>query len=277
VEALKQQLGVELRGLRERAALSGSAVAAQLGWSQSKVSRVETARFGATLTEVAELVSVFDVPDDVRAELLSMAARASGVPGAWVVRAGGPPRRQAEVASVESRLAGLRQYHALVVPGLLQAPAYTRAVAVAGGFGDPDDLVERRRRRQSLVGNEGGPDCRFVIDERSLLRWPGDRAVMVDQIDHLTVASKRPAIEIRVLRVGPGATVLSVAPFIIYEYYAPDSPPVVFCEGQTADTYLSDPSDVESHSALFDRLQREALSPTASRKFLSELRRTLAA
>jgi hypothetical protein len=276
VDAVKQQLGVELRGLRERAAMSGSMVAAQLGWSQSKVSRVETARFGATLTEVAELVSVFDVPDDVRAELLSMAARASGVPGAWVVRAGGAPRRQSEVASVESRLAGLRQYHALVVPGLLQAPAYTRAIALAGGFGDPDDLVERRRRRQAQVGNAGGPDCRFVIDERALLRWPGDRTVMVDQLDHLAAAAKRPTMDVRILRVGAGATVLSVAPFIIYDYLSTDSPPVVFCESQTADTYLSDLSDVETHSALFERLHREALSPTASRKFLSEMRRTLA-
>ena len=151
VDALRVRLGGELRALREGSGLSGSTVGARLGWSQSKVSRVETARFGATLGEVAELVGVFDVPDDVRAELLSLAARASGVPGAWVIRAGGSGRRQAQVAALESRLTRLRQYHALGVPGLLQVPAYTRALAAAIGYGDPDALVDRRQARQAVI------------------------------------------------------------------------------------------------------------------------------
>ena len=49
------RVGDELRRIREQASLSGSAVARELGWSQSKVSRVETGRFGASIGEVAAL------------------------------------------------------------------------------------------------------------------------------------------------------------------------------------------------------------------------------
>jgi len=276
-DTLRVRLGGELRALREGSGLSGSTVGAQLGWSQSKVSRVETARFGATLGEVAELVGVFDVPDDVRAELLSMAARASGVPGAWVVRAGRSGRRQAEVAAVESRLTRLRQYHALGVPGLLQVPAYTRALAAAIGYHDPDALVDRRQSRQALIRTPTGPECAFVLDERALRRWPGDVDVMTSQLDRLLVASKWPKVDLRVLTFGGGAHAIALAPFIIYDFRAEDSPPVVFSEGQSADTYLSEPVDVERHTRLFGQLQSEALSSAASRRFISDLRRDLAA
>lgn len=272
-DALRVRLGAELHRLREATGLSGVAVAGELGWSQSKVSRVETARFGASLAEIAELVGFYDPPDDVRAELLSTAAQASGVAGAWIVRAGGPKRRQAEVAAVESRLSRLRQYQLAVVPGLLQSPGYARAVAVAGGFADPDEIVQRRLARQTHLHAEDGPRCEFVLDERTLLRWPGNERVLADQLGHLVEASKLSNVDLRLLRTGGSARPVALGSFIVYDYRSPDSPPVVYSEGQTADAYLSDPADVATHSRLFADLQSAALTVGGTRKYLAQLRR----
>ena len=78
-EAARTHLGRELRRLREAEGLSGTAVAKELGWSQSKVSRVETGRFGASVAEVAELLAFYGVDEEVRAELLASVARAEGL------------------------------------------------------------------------------------------------------------------------------------------------------------------------------------------------------
>lgn len=70
--------GAELRALRESCGLSGVAAPAGAGRLQSKLSRVETGRFGASLTEVADLLDLYGAPEEVRAELLARVARWDG-------------------------------------------------------------------------------------------------------------------------------------------------------------------------------------------------------
>lgn len=60
-------LGAELRRIREGQDLTGMEVAAALGWSQSKVSRMETGRFGASVGEVARLLDHYGVHEELRA------------------------------------------------------------------------------------------------------------------------------------------------------------------------------------------------------------------
>jgi transcriptional regulator with XRE-family HTH domain len=144
-------VGAELRRVREQLGLSGVQVAASSGWSQSKVSRIEAGILGAAINDLAALLNHYGVTEEVRAELLSFAVAGNGLAGAWIVRAGDVPRRQGEVAAIEARVRRIRQYGALTVPGLLQAKAYTQAVAAAGGFAQVDDIVRRRMARQELL------------------------------------------------------------------------------------------------------------------------------
>jgi hypothetical protein len=106
--------GAERRRIRKTQGLLGVAVGAAQGWSQSKVSRIETGRFGATVWELAGLADFYGVPEEVRAEILAIAAEGSGLPGAWIVRAGGAGRRRGEVATIELRTRRFRKEAALL-------------------------------------------------------------------------------------------------------------------------------------------------------------------
>jgi transcriptional regulator with XRE-family HTH domain len=270
--AQRQRVGEELRRIRQDLGLSGTQVAEALGWSQSKVSRIETARFAVSVWELAALLDYYAVPEEVRAELLAAIAEDSGVPGAWIVRAAGPPRRQREVA-IESRVTRIRQYQAMVVPGQLQTFDYARAVARAGGYKDPDEIAVRRRRRQELLTAEDAPAYVAVLDERALTRWPGPKRILAEQLEYLVERSKLPAVTLHLLPAGGEAGALAVAPFNIYECRAGTSPTVVFVETQTADLYLSAEPDVAAYSDLFERLMSEALDPAESVKYLRSLAR----
>ena len=51
--AYRERVGAELRRIREAQNISGDDVATVLGWSQSKVSRIETAKIGLSLRDPA--------------------------------------------------------------------------------------------------------------------------------------------------------------------------------------------------------------------------------
>src|SRR5689334_11316448 len=99
--AQRLRIGAELRRIRLATGLSGEQAARALDWSQAKVSRMETGRTAFTVRDVAGLLAVYGVTDDVRAELLAATAEDVGE-GAWIVRAGGFPRRQGSIAALES-------------------------------------------------------------------------------------------------------------------------------------------------------------------------------
>lgn len=263
-------LGAELRRIREDLDLTGMAVAEILGWSQSKISRMETGRFGASVGEVARLLDHYGVNEELRAELLSRVARTDGLEGAWTVRSGGAGRRQGQVSAVESRVTGLLQYSSLVVPGLLQSPSYIRAAARAGAFGDTEDLVARRVARQQILTGASAPKYAVVLDERAVTRWPGPVEVMVEQLGHLleTLSSKR--VRLRVLGPGGGAKTFALGSFLVYDFL--DGAPIAMSEAQTADLYLSAEPDVTAYRRLFKALQKESLDVDASRAHLERMR-----
>lgn len=265
------RVGGELRRIREQAGLSGSAVARDLGWSQSKVSRVETGRFGASLEEVAELLNYYGVAEEVRAELLASVARHEGMEGAWVVRSGGTKRRQAELATVESRVKGLSQYQALWFPGLLQSADYAAAVAASGRFGPQGAFVERRLERQAVLNKQKGVKYRAVIEEHALTVSPGAGFILPSQLEHVLEAVETGFVDLRIrLRTAENA-VFTAGSFVLYDFKS--GPPVVLAEAQTADLYLSAEADVTAYQELFSELQRDALDAQASRELVESARR----
>lgn len=265
------RVGGELRRIRERAGLSGSAVARDLGWSQSKVSRVETGRFGASLEEVAELLNFYGVAEEVRAELLASVARHEGMEGAWVVRAGGTKRRQAELATVEARVKGLSQYHALWFPGLLQSADYAAAIAKSGRFGPQGAFVERRLERQAVLKKQKGVKYRAVIEEHALTVSPGAGSILPSQLEHVLEAIDTGFVDLRIRPRTAENAVFTAGSFVLYDFKS--GPPVVLAEAQTADLYLSAEADVTAYKKLFSELQRDALDPQASRERVESARR----
>lgn len=270
-EESRTRLGHELRRIREAEGLSGMSVAKDLGWSQSKVSRVETGRFGASLAEVADLLNFYGVAEEVRAELLGTVARAEGLEGAWVVRAGGAPRRQSSVQVLESRVRHIRQYQALWIPGLLQSPEYAAAVARSAKLGSAESFVSRRLDRQKAVTQARGVNYAVVLEEQALHRAPGrEHDIMPSQMDQIADAVDAGWVDFRIRRAADAAA-FSVSSFVLYDFR--EGPPVVLYEAQAADLYLSAPEDIANHEKQFRAVQREALDQDASRALVESMRR----
>lgn len=269
----RQMVAAELKRIRESIGASGEEVAAALGWSQSKISRVENARITISVRDLATLLHYYGAPEDVRAELLAATAEDAGHPGAWVVQAGGPRRRQTEVASIETRVTSIRQYYPLMIPGQLQSPEYALAFTRLGGWPDPESIVARRVKRQELLGSPHSPRYSALLEARSFLSWPGGRDVMANQIRFIRARAQQTNISVRIIPLREGRRAAAIVPFTLYEFVSGSRPSVVFVETQTADLYLSAQSDIETYENIFGKLTSEALDEEASLDYLAELDR----
>src|SRR6266568_7538795 len=212
--AQRLRVGAELRRLRETAGLSGEQVARQLGWSQPKVSRIEMGRTAFTIRDVTELLALYGVVDDVRAELLAATAEDTGE-SAWIVRAGGYVRRQASMLSLESVTKRIRQYQPVLVPGLLQTRESAWHIAKAMGAKDPDAIADGRMRRQEALLRKGGPRYEVVLDARALLLRTGPVNLLREQATFLAERATRPRLDLRIIPIGGVSSVSSTVGFAI--------------------------------------------------------------
>src|SRR6266496_5561502 len=110
--------------LRENANLTIDEVGDRLECSASKISRIETGHVGVTPRDVRDMLEVYGVDDDERDALVQL-AREARKKGWW--------HAYNEVftgafVGLESDASFLHTHQALLVPGLLQTEAYTRAV-----------------------------------------------------------------------------------------------------------------------------------------------------
>src|SRR5690348_5520351 len=120
----RRRLGEELRELREAKGLKLQALAAELGWSHTKLSRLENAKVRPDVADVMDLLEVLGV-EPAQEQRLIMLARQANQRGWWKAYAE-MPQRQAGYAELEAGAREIWQYGLVYVPGLLQTEAYAR-------------------------------------------------------------------------------------------------------------------------------------------------------
>jgi transcriptional regulator with XRE-family HTH domain len=151
----RRRLGATLRRLREASGLSLHAVAEELGWSTSKVSRIESAKIAVTPADVRTLLGVLDASSDEVDTLVSLASE-DRQPGWWRQYAEVLPPWFEGYLSLESEAARLLAYESEVVPGLLQTEQYAAEVLRQSAYIQlPDQTAPRCR---VAPGSAGPPD-----------------------------------------------------------------------------------------------------------------------
>ena len=278
--ARARRLRYELRRLREEAGLTHSEVAHRLEWSSSKLSRIETGQSRVNTGDVADLLSVYGVSDEISREALIQLAREARRRGWWT--------RYTDVlgsgtyVGLEAEASSIRTFESQFVPGLLQTEDYARAV-ISGGQVRPDpEAVERRvaarMARKELFTRPEPPELWAVLDESVILRPVGGPAVMRDQLRHLIEASTRPnaTVTLQILPLSAGAHPGMSGPFVILGFQNPKDPPMVHLETATDGLYLEEPPDIERYTLRFSHLVARALGPNESRDMIAGLAERMA-
>jgi transcriptional regulator with XRE-family HTH domain len=268
-----RQLAAELRRLRDAATLTGEEAAARLGWSPSKISRIETGQTAASPADLRRLLDLYDVWGTTR-ERLELLGQSAGQRGWWDAYADILGPEYTALIALEAEAASVRWYSPMLVPGLLQTEDYARDVVRSGLLIAPPGEVERRVQvkmtRQRALAKDGPLQLSVVLDESAVKRQVGNPEIMRAQLAHLTDMAARPSIIIQVLPLAAGPHPATTGEFTILSFPALVAPDVVYLENMTSDLYVEREADVYRYAMAFDRLRALALSPDESADLITK-------
>jgi transcriptional regulator with XRE-family HTH domain len=265
----RRRLGLILRGLRERAGLTGDEVGAAIERSGSWVSRVETGRVGLRARDLADLLELYKVEDGTVRSQLQALAREGKRRGWWSRYGDAVSGPYATYIGLEADAAELLSYEATVVNGLLQTEDYARALFAGAALPLlPAEVIERkvevRMARQELLTQPDPLVLCAILDESVLLRPIGGAEVHLRQLKHLIELSQAPNISIQVVPFEAGPHPGLIGSFTVMKFPSADDPDVAYIEAASGDI-LAESEDARSYYDIFDHLRAIALSPADTR------------
>jgi transcriptional regulator with XRE-family HTH domain len=279
----ERRLARELRLLRAAKPLHGKDVAEHLGWSASKVSRIETGRIGISPEDLELLLTLYGVPDD-QATFLRRLAPSARPRGWWDAYADTLSSGYANLIRLEAGSRALRCYGALVPHALLQTPEYVRQVILSTWERPSQAEIDRRmqvcRRRQDVLEatTEDGPmQFQAVLDESVLRRAaaaPGQGsgpAVLRGQLEWLATVAGRPNVTIQVLPFDAGLPPVTAGSFSVLESRATGAPDVVYLENKTRVFFIDAEAEVHRYTQAFELLSTMALEPQQSLELIGSI------
>ncbi|MEU6406555.1 helix-turn-helix transcriptional regulator [Streptomyces sp. NPDC046985] len=275
---LKMLVGVQLAGFREDAGLSQDQAARELGFSAAKLSRIESGkgRRPPAESDVRALLRIYGT-DAYESSVLLKLLRRAGEPGWWQrYDKRLMPEWFDRLVGLQEAAAAIRTFEIQYVPGLLQTPAYARAVVERGlptaSAGEVQRRVELRTRRTELLTRSDAPRLWAVLDESVLLRVLGSREVMREQLSHLVETAQRGNVTVQIVPLDVTHASAPNVPITYLRFGGLDLPDVVYLEHIRSANFLEDRDETEEYRIALDRLADEALTPQKSLALLRATR-----
>ena len=257
-------LGEQLREIRAEAGYaSQDDFSPVIRKDRSVIGKAETGESPPTESVLADWLDLCGVSGRLRAmfEGVTRIARIRENPGS----------AQAEpFYGAEARAHTVRYWAPIILPGIVQTPAYATELFKAMRF-DAAKVAERlevRMSRQSILERPDPPDITIVLWEPVLHHQIGTGETMGGQMARLVELSDMPTVTIHVLPSSHGANpglggALQLAA-------TADAPELLLSDSLVEDQLTNNPEVVRRASSTFNNVRADALNRTGSRDILVE-------
>jgi transcriptional regulator with XRE-family HTH domain len=267
----RQRVRRALRRFREGTPWSQGEVAKKLGWSLSKMQRIETGEVGVSATDLRALLDLYGVTDPAEVERLALDAHASRRQ-----RYVTPPTHREHLTAgllkliqFEREARSIRTYQPVSFPGVLQTPAVAAAIMQFWRGSLEDEVLQvrlevRMSRREHVFGSAGGPEYFLILDESVIKRPIGDYEITAEQLEDIVRLARSPQVHIRLVPLDKGAYMPGFGAFQLLELGSGDDETVLYRESYLSDEIIHDANQVKIHRAAFEELWEKTLSEEAS-------------
>lgn len=246
-------LGAELRHAREKAGLSQDELGQPLFVSGSFIGQLEAGTRRMHLEYARQIDEILGANGFFERNCKALAKSRY-------------PDHFAEAAEAEAIATAIREYAALLIPGLLQTEGYARAVFRAyqptATEDVIDELVAARLERARLLADPTTPLLWAVLDEAVLRRKVGGVQVMAGALRHVATLARRHRIIVQVLPFDAEAHASMTGALTLLDFE--EAPPLAFIEGPSMGRLEDDPATVTRHQLTYDLLRASALAPQES-------------
>ena len=275
----RRRLAAELRRLRGD--LTGEFVAEHMGWSASKVSRIENAHTAPRTSELRKLLSLYGVEGPYADELLALAMEAKRK-GWWEAYADALPDAHSGYIGLEAEATSSSQWGPEFVIGLMMTEEYSRRVIRDSTRmispippGEIERRVEARMIRQQILKRDPPFELHTVLDESVLHRRIGDNAIMGAQLNRLLELSEYDNIDLRILPLDAPHHIVTGG-FNLLEFdraHDVGYNDIVYLEHLIGSLYFEAEKDTYKYHIGFQRLCDFSLKPEESRQLIAEARK----
>ncbi len=264
-------LAAEVRHIRNGRNLSLEVVCDQLGWQQSKLSRMERGQQCISTADLASLLVIYKVTGRERNRLLHLVDR-QDEPGRWMLESPLVPTLDTLIR-LESEAISLVSGEPLTMPGLVQTADYARTVIEAEDVAPElvEPWVEARRLRQLILDGDKAPKLDMILDEVALRRIVGNRKVMARQLRALLEVADRPNVRLWVVPLEMGGNAGFYHSFYMFNF--PHDETVVQLESKESVVYIEDLAKIELFRRHAAKLGKLALDPSRSVDFVAAIAR----
>ncbi|WP_411142330.1 helix-turn-helix domain-containing protein [Streptomyces sp. x-80] len=276
----RRELGKELRKLREKNGFTLQDVAKELGFSHTKLARVEIGE--NDLPRVGDLEALMDLYDEdlpkEDQETLLQLHRESLSKEPWTPYKAFMPSKMPTYRGLEQDATVMRAFQPNFVFGLLQTDAYARSLFVIAKPVDEttteyiDQNVRLRLERKELITRTESPlELRVIMDETAVRRMVGGPEVMREQYDEIVELSRLENVTIQIL-THDVVTYRSESNFAILNF--PDAlDPIVQVDMPNTISVTDEQREVQRNVRRFDAMRDSAQPPARTAGFLQELTR----
>jgi hypothetical protein len=271
--AAYRELGGMLRRIREKAGLTGDALARKLGWSPAVVSRMEHGRRPSTTTDVIQYTVMCGARQEEVQPIVEFTRVAEHQRGYYLSDEHFGGALQSLIFHESSAEYSL-SYEPQVINGLVQTPGYSGALVTAI---NPNrsavavaDVVRIRMERQRILSLASPARFTFFVHEHALRLRVGSDQVMHEQLLHLVLISAMDHVTLRIVPSVAGERSAVGGAFRLMEFK--DHRPVVYLDHlEGGGLVLDDPAYVRRYRELVPMLADVALDEGQSREFVAAL------
>ncbi len=259
----RRKLAGQLKTARESTGLSGSRFAKELGWPQSRVSRIET----GTIFPSEEHIRAWAAATQADAgALLAQRDRAQAEYATWKEQGTGAAK-QASVSQLERASENVAKFQPVTIPSQLRtmsyAAEYLRLPLGPMTWGQDEAgitaMVAAQMERQKIL-YEPGRLFRIVILEAALSTRLVSPATMAGQLDRLLAVTLggMPSLDFRIIPASQPVPVFPLSGFVIFDDH------LVSIETITGEHRISDPEEVNAYTQAFDLLHSAGVGGRAA-------------
>jgi len=269
----RRLVGKALRRYREALGYTLEDAARMLECDRSKMSRIETGDRGIRGKELRELLADYGIAGE-RQAILELLADPRGAFGWYRDYDRVLPAAWQDYLILETAASKISIYDAQRVPGLLQTPAYARALAER----DPalkdaaarDRAVEAVAARQRAILEDGEAEVRLIIGQAALHQQVGGAAVIGEQLSALAgVAGGTGSVTVQVLPFDVGGHAASGdGSLSILQFAGVPGLGLAHLGGIGGGVCLEGQDDLGAYAGAFEQLRAFALSPKRSELML---------
>ncbi|HEX2823579.1 MAG TPA: helix-turn-helix transcriptional regulator [Streptosporangiaceae bacterium] len=261
-------LGEHLRRARIASGYrSQDALAVALGTDRSVVTKSETGERPPNVNVLTAWLDACEITGQLREVLEGLAKLAR-------TREGPVKQWVAPWFETEAKAHTLRYWAPVIVPGLVQTPAYARELFAAMGHDESkvSELIEIRMGRQAILDLPDSPDVTIALWEPVLRHLIGSPEVMREQLARLVELSMRPRILVHILpgKLGANAGLGGAINLAATD----EAAELLLSDGLVEDRLTNDPALVRKASTTFNGVRADALPRSDSRNVITEAMET---